>query len=357
MRKILFVWQNLDHGGGEIALLNLIWQLKDHYDISVLCYNNINKHNFPANVNIILGNSLNDNKFMFWYKWFKISRQYDLHIANEVPLLSIMAFFISIFSFRKFFLWEHSCRDQMTKGGGFIAKLIYRHSLKRANKIICVSNYAANSLRRYVGDRLSNIVIIPNILQFESIVHDPILPEDVVKICAIGRIAHEKNFTLLVNAFATIIPLVNSKIHLYICGRPDEAVALNQLINNKNVQQYITLTGHINNVLSYLDQCDIFVSSSNSESWSIAVCEALYCHKPIIATRTGASEILEDGKYGMIVDINNVEQMSKALLMLINDKSLREKYSMASQNALSKFSIAAIEQQWYSLIGSLDDKC
>ena len=89
MCKILFVWQSLDHGGGEVSLLNLIWQLKDHCDISVLCYNNINKHEFPANVSIMLGKSLKDNKLIFLYKWLKLSKKYDFHIAKNEAIGSV----------------------------------------------------------------------------------------------------------------------------------------------------------------------------------------------------------------------------------------------------------------------------
>jgi glycosyltransferase involved in cell wall biosynthesis len=357
MRKLLFVWQNLDYGGGEIALINLLEQLKAHYKITLLCYENINKLNPPVGIDIIFASNHSTNKLgkiwnkiLFFGKWIIIARKFDLQIINEVPFMVIMAWFISLFTQKIYVLWAHSCRSEMRADCNWLTEQIYRHSLINAKQIVCVSERAANSMCDYVRNKLPNTVIINNILQFKPLINLPKLPDGFIKICAVGRLTHEKNFLLLVEAFAVAKANTNYPLILYICGDGKEQNLLINRISDLKLNDSVILTGHVDNALSYINQCDIFVSSSNSESWSIVVCEALYCSKAIIATNTGAAEILENGRYGVVVEIGNKELLSQALILLINDNNLRERYSNNSKYALNKFDQNIILQQWHDLI-------
>lgn len=359
MKKLLFVWQGLNHGGGETSLINLISKLNDKYSITVLCLDRINKYQVPENINLIFLAEPSNNKIvkiyhkiLFFFKLVNLSGKHDLQIINEAATFTVMAWLVSILSRKKYFLWEHSCRSEMTSGGGFISRKIYKAALLRADCIVCVSDYCANALHEYVGNTMYNTKVIHNILYFQAITQQKLLLENAINICAVGRITHEKNFPLLINALAQVIPEISKKVHLYICGRKDDEDLITNLIKNLNLQHYVTLTGHVNNILSYINQCDILVSSSNSESWSLVVCEALYCNKAVIVTRTGAAEVLENGKYGIVVEKRNQDELVKALTMLINDNSLRENYAKNSKNALKRFDQEITIDKWCKLIES-----
>ena len=359
MKKLLFVWQGLNHGGGETALINLTSKLNDKYSITVLCLENINKYQVPENINLIFLAAPSNNKIvkiyhkiLFFFKWFNLARNNELQIINEGAAFTIMAWLVSILLRKKYFLWEHSCRSEMTLGGVAFSRKIYRKELSKANCIICVSEYCANSLQEFAGTTMNNTKVIHNILYFQAITQQKLLLENVINICAVGRITHEKNFPLLINALAQVIPEISKKVHLYICGRKDDEDLITNLIKNLNLQHYVTLTGHVNNTLSYINQCDILVSSSNSEALPTVVLEALYCNKAVIATRTGAAEILENGKYGVVVEKRNQDELVKALTMLINDNSLRENYAKNSKNALKRFDQEIAIDKWCKLIKS-----
>ncbi|MDQ5920210.1 MAG: hypothetical protein QG673_266 [Pseudomonadota bacterium] len=370
--KILFVWQNLERGGAETVLINLVESLIDKYQITILCYENKNKFIIPNQVKVVYASEVSNNriiktlnKIVFLVKWVKLIKKYDFCILNEVPFLVVLALVVSLFTRKKYIVWAHSCRSEMGSGFGALLTKIHQYALKKADTIVCVSNTSADSMREYVGSykndkncddqntdgyALKNLIIINNILKFEHVDNLFKLPQDTLNICAVGRLASEKNFSLLINALYIAIPRLKVRPHLYICGAGEEFSNLNEQINKLNLQGFVTLVGYTNTPLSYIKECDIFVLPSSSDACPVVVCEALYYVRPIIATNTGAAEILEYGKYGIVIDKNNLDQLVDSLVLLANDKCLREKYSQAARGAITKFTSSLIVNKWQRLL-------
>ncbi len=366
--KLLFVWSELGKNGSDLALVNLVIKLKEYYCIYILCLSQINIFDLPNDIQITfickpsntkIGRLF--NKLIFFCKWLKIAKNYQLHIVDEVPMSAIMSFLISLITNTKYFIWVHNCKSEMIKYDFKVLKPLYKKSLLYAKAVIFVSQYSATSMYNYLQISLNNISIIYNILSLQSlkknnhnqsqiVTNININNHDQITICAVGRLVSEKNFSLLLYAIAKILPMTTKLIHLYICGDGYELSLLQQLTKTLNLTNYVTFTGYVNDVMPYINICDIFVSSSNSESFSIAVCEALYCNKAVIVTNTGAQEIIENGKYGIMIARNGVTALTNALLLLINDDNLRQKYANNAKFALDKFDTMIAINQWHSLI-------
>ncbi|MBP9741838.1 MAG: glycosyltransferase [Burkholderiales bacterium] len=360
-KSILFVWPDLGYGGAEVVLMNLVKYLIDKYHITILCYEQCNKFIIPEGITVVYAvmpakNKLlkSWNKLVFLIKWLKLARRHNFYLLNEVPFLVIMAGVVSLLTHKKYLVWAHSCRSEMGSNFGWLLTRVYKYNLRTANTIICVSNTCAKSMHEYVNYPLKNIKIINNILTFNIPNEKLKLSLDTVNLCAIGRLAHEKNFALLIEALATALPQLKFKPHLYLCGKGEERNRLIQQINQLNLDKVVTMVGYTDIPLAYIAACDIFVSPSNSESAGMVVCEALYYHKPIIATNTGAVEILENGKYGIITEVGNVAQLAQALILLINNETLRCEYSKKTIGALDKFSTAGIINKWQELFESIN---
>ena len=355
--RLLFIWPNLGDGGGELALINLVMQLKDTYQIHILCCDKINIFTLPHDVNVTYVCEPSQkkivrlfNKFIYFFKWLKISKTCDLQIINDAPIFSIMAPFISFITRKKYLIWVHSCRGDRQINTSKLFRVIHKQCLLYADEIVCVSNHAAQSMCDYMGIEL-HLPVVYNILQFNLPASNNLqLPNDIIKICAVGRLSHEKNFPLLLDALASAMPLVNHVVHLYICGQGIELERLTRKSKQLNLTKYVTFTGYVRNAISYISQCDILVSSSDSEALPTVICEALYYNKAVIATNTGASDILQNGKFGIIVQRRNVSMLSDALIKLINNKDLREQYATNAKHALDPFNNDKILNQWHDLI-------
>lgn len=112
-------------------------------------------------------------------------------------------------------------------------------------------------------------------------------------------------------------------IKLYIYGDGEEKKYLEELIRQENLNDSVFLMGKISNdqVPNVLNSFDVFLATSNNESFGVAVIEAMSCELPVIATDVdGFKEVMEDGKTGFIVEKKNVGQIANALEQIVRDK-------------------------------------
>jgi len=126
------------------------------------------------------------------------------------------------------------------------------------------------------------------------------------------------------------IELANS-IKVYIYGDGTQEESLRNLIKEHDLSKYIFLMGKIpNNVVpEKLNEFDAFCATSvlNSESFGVAVVEAMACEVPVVATNVdGFSEVMENEKTGYIVEKRNINQIAEALEILLKNEKLRKQF-------------------------------
>ena len=134
-------------------------------------------------------------------------------------------------------------------------------------------------------------------------------------------------------------------------GKGNERDALVALAEKLGIQHCVTFIDYINDVQPYLNAGDIFVLPSLGEGISNSLLEAMSCGLACISTRVGGStEVLGDGKYGLIVPPNSVEELTEALVRLGNSASERTRLgNLARQRILEKYDFQVIGEQYYSL--------
>jgi glycosyltransferase involved in cell wall biosynthesis len=136
------------------------------------------------------------------------------------------------------------------------------------------------------------------------------------------------------------------KYKLIIMGEGPERSAIENLILKFNLSNYIYLVGYFANPYILLKHSKAVISSSNWEGLPLALIESLALGKHVISTDCpyGPREILDDGRYGILVPPNNVKLLSEAIkdissnLLKIDRKLLvdRSKY-FSLDRALSQF--------------------
>ena len=117
----------------------------------------------------------------------------------------------------------------------------------------------------------------------------------------------------------------------------------------------VIFTGFQKDVYEYLNAFDVFVLPSLMEGFGIALLEAMAMSKPIVASSVGGvSEVITDGKTGLLVPSKNAKALADAIIRLLRDESLRHCLGRASRNIIeTKFSQdVAIEamQNFYQAI-------
>ena len=103
------------------------------------------------------------------------------------------------------------------------------------------------------------------------------------------------------------------------------------MIDELNLRKFISMPGFVDNPYAYVAQSDVFVFSSLWEGLPTVLIEALACGTPIVSTDcpTGPTEVLENGKYGKLVPVDDAPALAKAIEETLdnppNPQKLRER--------------------------------
>ncbi len=148
-----------------------------------------------------------------------------------------------------------------------------------------------------------------------------------VNIVTASRISEVKGLPYLLEAIAKIKNKTEKKFHYVMIGEGPDLDELKRLSTKLEINDLISFVGFQTNIADWFDFADIFALPSLNEYHSIAVLEAMRAGKAIVATNVGGNpESITHKQEGLLVNSKNSEELANALLQLIENKELREKY-------------------------------
>lgn len=197
----------------------------------------------------------------------------------------------------------------------FLKRIVFRN----ANGIVFqtkeIQNYFSEPIRK-------KGVVIPN-----PILDDNLPVADVnnsrKEIVAVGRLSEEKNFGMLIEAFAEL-NLRDYKLHIY--GDGPLRKELESLIGRLGVENQVVLEGHVERVVDKIQGADIFVLSSNHEGMPNVLLEAMAMGLACISTdfpSGGAKVLVKNGINGLLIPVNDKEALKNAILTLVGNQELK----------------------------------
>jgi GalNAc-alpha-(1->4)-GalNAc-alpha-(1->3)-diNAcBac-PP-undecaprenol alpha-1,4-N-acetyl-D-galactosaminyltransferase len=231
------------------------------------------------------------------------------------------------------------------------------------------------SFRRFTYRRLQTLVSVSEGVDNEfnwlpkaqrTVIYNPFLPvqafsgqldyprgtnPDKKWIVAMGRLTYAKGFDLLLLAFQKIVDR-HPNWQLLILGEGELRQELEALIERLDLSESVVLTGKIRDPFSLLQHSELFVLSSRTEGFPMALGEALACGLPVIATNCsqGVRELMRDGIDGKIVPEQNVEALATAMSELMVDELQRHKFASRAPEVVERFSLDKFLDQWEKLL-------
>jgi glycosyltransferase involved in cell wall biosynthesis len=141
-------------------------------------------------------------------------------------------------------------------------------------------------------------------------------------IVAAGAHIPLKGYDVLVNAMALVNKEYPCKLVLFGEGILTEE--LKKLAKTNAIDSMIDFPGHTKNLPAELKNADAFVVSSHAESFSVVLVEALASAIPVVATNcpSGPPEILQNGKFGILVEPNSPKELAKGILKVLKGKGI-----------------------------------
>jgi glycosyltransferase involved in cell wall biosynthesis len=194
------------------------------------------------------------------------------------------------------------------------------------------------------------------------------LDYDTVAIGIIGRLVPVKNHSLFLKALKYVLKNTSAKVKAFIIGDGESRGSIEQLANSLGIKfslhtdkdhpHPLVFTSWRTDVDIICSGLDIIALTSLNEGTPVSLIEAQAAGKPIVSTRVGgiADVVLED-QTALLSDINDEKHFSENLLRLVNDVSLRNKFSNSGKDfVISKFSYHRLVKDMRSLYYDLLEK-
>ena len=225
---------------------------------------------------------------------------------------------------------------------------VHKVLLRRVERVIAVSQAVADGLvEQDIFDR-DKIVLIHNGVDIDRFLK--IRNNDAgegqkagARLCVgtIGELAPIKGQKKFLRA-AAIVSARRDDVDFIIAGEDksrsgENRRLLERRIDELELRQRVRITGWADDVVELLRTLDVFVSASRSESFGIAMVEAMASGVPVVTTMTaGAREIIDADKTGLLVPIGDAEALADAICKLLDDPAKRERLATNARRTVSE---------------------
>jgi len=213
----------------------------------------------------------------------------------------------------------------------YLFPIIEKKAVKCANKIIAVSEFTKRRIIEIHKINPDDIHVIYNGINKYS-GNSKINPKkfkekenlpDKKMILFVGRVNDpRKGLHALIKAFKGVLEEIDAILVVLGSGDKTEFVKLSEELK---ISPNIFFKGYVaeNSLNKFYQSCDVYICPSKLEGFGLTILEAISNGSPVIASNVGAiPEILEDGENGLLVDVDNSNQLHKAICYLLKNESL-----------------------------------
>jgi len=256
---------------------------------------------------------------------------------------------------------EHSLLSLQYAKRGFFREAFMRYSLvgyRLADACIAVSTGVANDVAALSGIAKTRFNVIHNPL---PPMHNDTSNEHIAeatwngwsgpRIITVGQLKTVKNHTLLLKSFRRLLERIDAR--LMILGAGEEESEIQMVIEKEGLSGKVLMPGHTLEPLPFYQSATLFVLSSNHEGFGNVIIEAMACGLPVVSTNcpSGPAEILENGRFGCLTPVGDVQALAKAML-----KQLTTEHDSAMLKRRSQdFSPDIIAKQYLNVL--FPDRC
>ena len=237
---------------------------------------------------------------------------------------------------------------------GFIDRLRTKQDEKIARKFDKFV-VLTNEDKGYWG-AMPNIEVIPNAAM--SMGHN-LSDGSAKRVIAVGRLDYQKGFDRLIQAWE--IAQKNESFKdwtLDIFGQGEWQDMLQQMIDKAGLNHNTHINKPTNAIGKEYANSSLIVMTSNYEGFGMVLVEAMACGVPAIAfdCKCGPSDIIDNGKNGLLVKEGDIAGLAEAIMKLMGDEQLRKRMSVNARSVVETYSEETVMNKWISLFTSLTEQ-
>lgn len=355
MKKCLLLIPRMGNGGAERVMATIANNLCRENQVRIVTMTDAQSfYRLDARVEIIgLGQSVNrKNKLTKLVsmacggvKGFFALRRTVKQWQPDVMLsflqsTNMMAILLRLFGIRCRLAVSERC-DPTERG--FFDRWFERNFYSKADMIVCQSEAVTRFFRE--KDR-AKAVVIPNPIAADAIParHEGQRRKTVV---GVGRLDGQKNFKMLINAFARLQEKF-SDFTLEIYGGGPQEQDLQAHIKALGLENRAHLMGVKKGVMHYIADAALYVMSSDFEGFPNALVEAMATGLPVISTdfSTGVAKDIVKEENGLVIPVGDEDALLAAMTQMLSGEEHWEAFSVANRKLLDTLSENRVMQKW-----------
>jgi N-acetyl-alpha-D-glucosaminyl L-malate synthase BshA len=231
---------------------------------------------------------------------------------------------------------------------------ITKFSIERSDAVTAVSAYLRDETYRAFGCVSCDLQVIPNFVNLQEYRPGPngnpggLAPADHKVITHISNFREVKRVKDVVRVFARIRRAMPAT--LVMIGDGPERVDAESEARELQVSSDVRFLGRLDSVASLLQESDLFLLPSQTESFGLAALEAMACGSPVVASRAGGlPEVVDDGVNGILEPVGSVEAMGRRAVELLRDEGRHAAMRSAAIAKAREFSADRIVPMYEAL--------
>lgn len=361
MKKILIVNNNLHIGGVQKALVNLLWAIREEYDVTLLLFYEGGAYleDLPPEVTVITPGShyrflgmtgkdvrtLPDKLGRAFYAG--VTRVFGRKFA--IALMSLGQKRLKGYDAAVSYLhnggdkiFYGGCNDFVLRHVSAARKITFLHcdyrlcgaetrengkQYSRFDAIAACSQGCADSFLAANPSLADRVRVVYNCHRNDALLQAAQetavqLPSERMNIVTVARLGAEKGVPRAIEALGSLPK--DDSFHYYVIGDGVQRPVVESMIVRLDLRERVTLLGEMSNPYGYIQAADLLLIPSVSEAAPMVIGEAARLGTPVLSTRTSsAEEMIAETGLGWVCD-NSVAGMEEGLSLLLKDIRLLE---------------------------------
>lgn len=361
MPNICFLLGGFQGGGGigrvTSVLANALAENRE-YNVTTIAY--LQKKNVPMLYKTsdklhsyhLLESNMSMTKAILTKHLIRKTRQ--ILIKENIDILvacGALYYPLGIFAVRgtsaKCFCWEHT--DPAVRTDYRFQHICRKLAVRCADRVIVLTKSAEKYYKDVLKIEPSRLVQIYNPISEEAAKSEK-YNADSKKIISVGRLSFQKNFSVLLDIAAKILPhYPDWSWDIY--GAGEEYDSLLNKISRLSLEGRVRLMGQVDNIYERYGDYSMQVMTSRYEGFPMTLIEGAVNRLPLVSfdIKTGPDEIIADGENGFLIPPNDSEKMQEKIEYLITHPEERKKMSENAFRSMEQFRMSGILKQWSSL--------
>lgn len=347
--RIIFVTDTLASGGAERVISVLANKLCSFYsNVEVVC---LRKHivfyDFDSRVKIVFAEDYSNG----WVGKLKWLRNYIMK-DDVVIAFMIRVYCVTLLSLlglnRKIITSERNDPKATPFRWKILRTLLLPFTTRHVVQTEDIKNYFSLSIQKKIS-------IIYNPINIKQCSNEQ-WNNTRTSVLAMARLDKQKNYPMMISAFLKF----HEKYPRFILniwgnrGHDEQTDEIIKMIESNHASEYIKLNGRCDDVAKEYGKAYMFLLTSNYEGFSNSMMEAVCSGVPTISTKvSGANDLIVNEKNGMLIDVNNYDQLLNSMMKLVENPSLAYTISEEGKKAREKFEESRICSEWCELINSV----